>query len=245
MNDLPPHVALLWGLRETPRRGRKPSLTTVDITRAAIEVADAEGLGAVSMARVAQQLGKSTMALYRHVESKEELLALMSDAALEEPPEIPPGTDWRTGLTTWSYGVLAAHRRHPWLSRIPISGPPTGPHNLAWFDRALGALADTPVTEAEKVGIVMGLLTYVNGEVRLAGDLAAGYQDNPEAFSRAYSNALKQVVDPRRLPWLSRVVTAGVFEIDDLHLEDDLEADFSFGLNLYLDGVAAHLSRRG
>ncbi|GAA1313429.1 TetR/AcrR family transcriptional regulator [Saccharothrix xinjiangensis] len=242
-NDLPDDVALLWGLRDAPRRGRKPSLTTADITRAAIGVADAEGLAAVSMARVAQQLDKSTMALYRHVRSKDELLALMVDAAMEEPPELPPGRDWRAGLTTWSHGVLAVHRKHPWLSRVPISGPPTGPHNLAWFDRALAALAGTPLAEDEKVGVVMGLLTFVNGEVRLAGDLAAGYQDNPEAFSRAYSNALKRVVDPRRLPWLSKVVEAGVFDLDDLHAEEDLEADFTFGLNIFLDGVAAHVAR--
>ncbi|MFC6090340.1 TetR/AcrR family transcriptional regulator [Saccharothrix lopnurensis] len=242
---LPDSVALLWGLRDTPRRGRKPSLTSADITRAAVGVADAEGLAAVSMAHVAQQLGRSTMALYRHVRSKDELLALMFDAAMEEPPELPAGCDWRTGLTAWSHGVVAVHRRHPWLSRVPISGPPVGPRNLAWFDRALGALAGTPLTEEEKVRVVLGLLTFINGEVRLAGDLAAGYEDNPEAFSRAYSTALRRVVDPRRLPWLSRVVEAGVFDLDDLRAEEDADADFTFGLDVFLDGVAAHVARRG
>lgn len=243
--DLPDDVALLWGLRDAPRRGRKPSLTTADITRAAIEVADAEGLAAVSMARVAQQLDKSTMALYRHVRSKDELLALMVDAAMEEPPELPPGGDWRTGLTTWSHGVLAVHRRHPWLSRASISGPPTGPRNLAWLDRALAALADTPLGEDEKVEVLLSLATFVSGEARLAADLAAGYRDNPDAFSRAYSNALKRVVDPRRMPWLSRVVEAGVFDLDDLHAQEDPDADFAFGLAIFLDGVAALVARRG
>ena len=92
---LPAEIALLWGLREAPRRGRKPSLTVQDVTRAAIEVADAEGLGAVSMARVAKQLGNSTMALYRYVESKESLLKLMADAALDEPD--PDAVVGRTG----------------------------------------------------------------------------------------------------------------------------------------------------
>ncbi|MFD7657703.1 TetR/AcrR family transcriptional regulator [Actinosynnema sp. NPDC059797] len=243
--DLPDDVALLWGLRDAPRRGRKPSLTTADITRAAIGVADAEGLAAVSMARVAQQLDKSTMALYRHVRSKDELLALMVDAAMEEPPELPPGCDWRTGLTTWSHGVLAVHRRHPWLSRVPISGPPAGPRNLAWFDRGLAALAGTPLGEEDKVEVVMSLLTFVNGEVRLAGDLAAGYQDNPDAFSRTYSNVLRRVVDSRRLPWLSKVVEAGVFDLDDLHAQEDLDRAFAFGLGVFLDGVAALVARRG
>ena len=83
--DLPAEIALLWGLRETPRRGRKPSLSVTEITQAAIEVADAEGIAAVSMARVAQQLGNSTMALYRHLKSKDELLKPVSYTHLTLP----------------------------------------------------------------------------------------------------------------------------------------------------------------
>ncbi|MFD1148998.1 TetR/AcrR family transcriptional regulator [Saccharothrix hoggarensis] len=243
-HGLPEEIALLWGLRETPRRGRKPSLTVADITRAAIEVADAEGLAAVSMARVAQQLGNSTMALYRHVRSKDELLRLMSDAALDDPPELPADADWRTGLTVWANSVLTTLRTHPWYARIPLEGPPIGPRNLAWFDRALTALADTPLSEPEKVGVVMGLLTFVHGEVRLTADLSQAYQDNPEAFGREYGRALRLLVDPRKLPALGRVVEAGVFDHDDLYVENEVEADFRFGLDLYLDGVAAHLARR-
>ncbi|MGM1065385.1 TetR/AcrR family transcriptional regulator [Saccharothrix sp. Mg75] len=242
-DGLPDEIALLWGLREAPKRGRKPSLTVADITRAAIEVADAEGLAAVSMARVAQQLDKSTMALYRHVNSKDELLALMADAALESPPELPAG-DWRAGLTTWTRAVVGAFRRHPWFALIPLAGPPVGPHNLAWFDSALGALADEPVGEAEKVGIVMGLLTFVHGELRLGVELSRVHRENPDAFSRSYSRALRVVVDPRRMPALGRVVAAGVFDADDLYVREEVDADFGFALDLYLDGVAAHLARR-
>ncbi|XVS63490.1 TetR/AcrR family transcriptional regulator [Actinosynnema sp. CA-299493] len=242
--ELPADIALLWGLRETPRRGRKPSLSVPEITRAAIEVADAEGLAAVSMARVAQQLGNSTMALYRHVKSKDELLKLMSDAALEDPPPMP-SDGWRAGLTLWATSVLSTFRRHPWYARIPLSGPPVGPRNLAWFDRALGTLADTPLNEEEKVGVVMGLLTFVHGEMRLTAELAESFLVNPEAFGPSYARALRRVVDPRRLPALGRVVEAGVFDHDTLYDERDVDADFRFGLDLYLDGVAAYLARRG
>ena len=242
---LPAEIALLWGLREAPRRGRKPSLTVDDITRAAIEVADAEGLGALSMARVAKELGNSTMALYRYVESKESLLKLMSDAALEDPPELPADGDWRAGLTVWTTSVLAALRKHPWYSRVPLHGPPAGPRNLAWFDSALSALAGTPLEEGEKVGVVMGLITFVHGQLRFSVELAEGFQDNPEAFGRTYSHALRVVVDPRKLPALARVVDAGVFDHDELYAESDVDADFTFGLELYLDGVAAYLARRG
>jgi AcrR family transcriptional regulator len=239
--ELPAEVTLLWGLRETARRGRKPSLTVADITRAAVEVADAEGLAAVSMTRVAAQLGNATMALYRYVKSKDELLLLMSDAALDGPPDLPDGVDWRTGLTLWARGVLKVLRRHPWTAQIPISGPPVGPNNLWWFDRALHALGDTGLDEEDKVGVVMGLLTFVHGELRLSIDLSKGYAENPEAFGRQYGMALAQVVDAQRFPALSKVIAAGVFEGE---VPYDEEAEGEFGMGLYLDGVAAFIERR-
>lgn len=233
--DLPADVALMWGLQTVSKRGPKPSLTLEDIVRAAIELADAEGLAAVSMARVAERLGNSTMALYRHVKSKDDLLVVMSDGALERPEPLPEGVDWRTGLTFWADGVLTAVRRHRWYSKLPISGPPAGPNNLAWFDSALGALKDTGLTEEAKVGVVMGLMTYVQGEIRLSMDLAAGFADNPDAFSR-YGATLARVVDPRSLPALAQVLAAGVFD-DVGSFAEDSDEDFDFGLQLYLDGV--------
>jgi hypothetical protein len=137
--------------------------------------------------------------------------------------------------------VLTAVRKHRWYSSLPISGPPAGPNNLAWFDAALGALADTGLTEEAKVGVVMGLMTYVQGEIRLSLDLAAGFTDNPEAFSR-YGATLARVVDPRQLPALARVLEAGVFD-DNISFDASSDADFDFGLQLYLDGLSAFITR--
>ncbi|GAA3111100.1 TetR/AcrR family transcriptional regulator [Pseudonocardia yunnanensis] len=240
--DLPEEVALLWGLREAPRKGPKPTLTVADITRAAVAVADAEGLAAVSMSRVAAELGNSTMALYRHVRSKDELLVLMADVALGDPPDLPADGDWRSGLTLWTHSIVAVAKHHPWFARLPITGPPIGPKNLAWFESALTALSGTSIEEGEKVGIVMSLLTYVHGQIRLGSELAAGYAENPDAFSRQYAAALARVVDPRRMPALSRVVAAGVFDVDSLLDDQDVDAEFDFGLVLFLDGVSGYLA---
>jgi AcrR family transcriptional regulator len=235
-------LALLWGLRETPRRGPKPALTVPDITRAAIEVADADGLDAVSMAKVAEHLGNSTMALYRHVKSKRELLLLMADAALEEPPEFPGDGDWRAGMELWARSVLATAKRHPWFIGIPISGPPAGPCNLAWFDRALGTLSGVDMPSEAKYGLVMGLVTYVQGAYRLNIELARGFAENPAAFSSSYAAGLRRVVDPHRLPALGKMVAAGFFDVvDDYDIEDN--QDFDFGLSVYLDGVAVQIER--
>jgi AcrR family transcriptional regulator len=243
---LPREIALLWGARETPRRGPKPTLTVDDITRAAIEVADAEGLQAVSMAKVAAHLGNSTMALYRHVKSKRELLMLMADAAVAIPPELPQDDNWRANLKLWAQNVMKAVGEHRWYVEIPVSAPPFGPRNLMWFDSALSTLAHTDLTEPEKAGLVMGLMTYVRGSYRLNMELAAGFRESPASFGRQYHNALTQLVDPRQYPALSKLVASGVFDADSLWEDeaDGMDTDFEFGLETYLDGVAAYLERR-
>ncbi|MDX8049003.1 TetR/AcrR family transcriptional regulator [Lentzea sp. BCCO 10_0798] len=225
------------------KRGRKPTIDAADITRAAIAVADAEGLAAVSMARVAQEMGNATMALYRHVKSKDELLTLMADAAFDAPPALPDG-EWRDKLGSWAKAMLDGIRKRPWFLQIPMSGPPTGPKSLAWFDSALGALEGTPLEVGEKVGVVMGLMTFVHGEAWLSVALTKGYEDNPAQFSREYGQRLREIVDPRRMPALAKIVAAGVFDMDDLFDADDVAADFDFGLHLFLEGIATHIGGR-
>ncbi|USX55801.1 TetR/AcrR family transcriptional regulator [Lentzea sp. HUAS12] len=225
------------------KRGRKPTIDAADITRAAIAIADAEGLTAVSMARVAQEMGNATMALYRHVKSKDELLALMADAAFEDPPALPDG-GWRDKFEVWAKALLAGIRRRPWFMQIPLGGPPSGPRSLAWFDSALGALDDTPLEPAEKVGVVMSLMTFVHGEAWLSVALTQGFENDPAQFSRQYAQRLRETVDPRRMPALAKIVASGVFDVDNLVDADDMAAEFDFGLHLFLEGVAAHLGSR-
>ncbi|MGY1745853.1 TetR/AcrR family transcriptional regulator [Blastococcus sp. SYSU D00695] len=244
--DLPPDVALLWGRRPAPRRGRAPGLTVEAITRAAIRVADAEGLAAVSMARVAAEVGSAPMSLYRYVASKDELLLLMSDVALDDPPAVLPGEDWRERLTAWAHAVLGMMRAHPWYREVPLTGPPVGPRNLAWFDRALGALRDVPLAEEDKVVVVTGLLPIVHGQARLAIDLAAGYRADPASFGAGYATSLAALVDPVGYPALSQVVAAGVFGAGGPGGApyDDFAPEFAFALGCYFDGVAGFIAAR-
>jgi len=242
-------VALLWGLRPPARRGRRPSLTLEEITRAAVGIADAEGLSAVSMGRVAAALGSSTMALYRYVASKDELLLLMADAAFEPPPGTVDEGDWRERLTAWARGVLTLLRRHRWYRDIAISGAPMGPGNLAWFDRGLAALEDVALPEEEKVAVVMGLLPLVHGQARLSSDLEAGGEQAPEDVAGNYGTTLAGLLDERSYPALHRAIAAGVFDspaaTDGQRLADELDAGFLFALERFLDGVAGYLLARG
>jgi AcrR family transcriptional regulator len=117
---------------------------------AAVRVADAEGLDAVSMGRVAAELGAAPMSLYRHVSSKEELLTLMVDAAWGGSPDPrAPGEGWRAGLSRWAWTMRTQIRQHPWTVRIPLHSLPIMPREVAWFENALACMGGTGLSPAE------------------------------------------------------------------------------------------------
>jgi AcrR family transcriptional regulator len=152
---LPTSIEAIWGLRRRPGKGPRPGLSLERIVDAAIGVAKADGFGAVSMSRVAKELGASAMALYRYVAAKDELVSLMLDAAIGTPPG-PPAEDegWRAGMSRWCWSYLAALRRHPWALRVPITEPPITPNQIAWMERGLASLRGTGLTEGEKISVI-------------------------------------------------------------------------------------------
>lgn len=233
---LPPSIELAWGLRDAGTRGPKRGLTLDRIVGAGIKVALTEGVGALSMARIAAELGAGTMSLYRYVATKDELLTLMVDAALGSPPGAEPGEDWRAGLTRWATGVRDAYRRHTWSLRVPISSPPLGPNNVAWLDSALTALTDVPLSEQEKLSTVLLLSGFVRNYVTMTADFGAAAAGAPAGDT--YGRLLARLIDVDAFPALYRAVASGA--LDD---EDELDAEFWFGLERILDGVAALIAR--
>ncbi|GAA1442211.1 TetR/AcrR family transcriptional regulator [Nocardiopsis tropica] len=248
--ELPREVALAWGIDGGPRRGRRPRLDLDGITAAAITLADAEGLAAVSMNRVAAHLGVSPMSLYRYVESKDELVQLMADAALGRPDIPDPLTgDWRTDLAAWATGASACYRRHPWVTEVPISRLPVLPCNLAWTDYALRVLANTPLTFQDRLSVIALLSGHARNEAATSVQLAQGRTGSGEEggdAGDAYARTLDAVVGAERFPALRAVV--------DEHLlvpappgEGDAattEEVFLFGLERILDGIAVLVERR-
>jgi AcrR family transcriptional regulator len=229
-NGLPPGIALAWGLNTQPKRGPKPGLSLERLVTAGIKVALTEGTGALSMSRIAKELGVATMSLYRYVSSKDELLTLMVDKALGTPPIPSDQEDWRAGLTGWALGVRAAYRRHPWGLRVPITEPPLGPNNVAWLEAALHSLADTPLSEQHKVSSVLLISGYVRSQAMLAADIDAASAAGPARLS--YGRLLARLTDDGHYPSIHRVIDSGAF--DD---GDDLDADFDYGLARILDGI--------
>ena len=244
---LPASIEAAWGVRERPHKGPRPALSLERIVAAAVRVAAADGLQAVSMGRVAADLGVSTMSLYRYVGAKEELLALMADLPFESPPG-PRGPEegWREALSRWAWTELAVYRRNPWVLRIPISGPPVTPNAIAWLERGLDSLRGTGLREDEKLSVILLVTGYVRNQGTLQADIAAAQAagaapQGPEMMS-SYGRVLARLTDPERFPALHAVIAAGV--LDEPDEPDEPDYDFNFGLERVLDGIETLIENR-
>lgn len=224
---LPRALEILW--RDEPAR-RTHGLSRDRIVAAAIELVEAEGLSALSMARLAERIGCGTMSLYRHVVNKDELLTFMLSTAPDPPPTTDP-SDWRGALSDWAAGLWDVYHRHPWVLQTAAAGPPADPGQLAWLDAGLAALGGTGLAERDKLSAVMAILHYVRGAAAL--DIEAAGVDGPE-----YPALLRRLLDVDRFPALAAALEAGVFDDAD----DDHLTDFRSGLAQLLDGIAAKVT---
>jgi len=234
--QLPASVSAAWGLKEGAARRRPGGLSLERIVAAGIRIATSEGLAAVSMNRVARELGAATMSLYRHVTAKDELLAHMVDAVFADAPAaLEPGDAWRPGLARWASAHLAVLRRHSWLVRVPIGGPPVMPNQVLWFERGLACLRQTRLAEAEKPSTLLLVNGFVRNQATLEADLLIAARTSgtsPEHVGASYSAMLARLTDAERFPAIGALLTARVFMGDGA-----VEDDFQFGLDRILDGI--------
>ena len=234
-------MALLWRQPGAPsaRRGPKPSLDVDGIVGAAVRLADAEGLAAVSMRRIAADLGVAAMSLYTHVPGKGELVDLMLDAVLGElyPDEhaVTAG-GWRARLTAMARTNWDFFLRHPWALHVATGRPPLGPGLMRKYELELRAVDGLGLPELQ-----MDLLvTLINGFVR---GTAGGVQEKADAerltgitedqWWAATEPYVAQVFDPERYPTAARVGPVAGEEVGAY----DPERSFEFGLERLLDGV--------
>lgn len=234
---LTPALAKAWGVSAAAARGPKPSLSAERIISAAIDVAAADGVDAVSMKRVASELGTGPMSLYRHISSKEELLSLMVDTAVGPPePGLPTDADtWRSGITRWAWDLRARYQQHLWTMNVPIPGPPITPNSVRWFETALRCFARGGLTETEQTSAVLLVSMFVRSESTLTAQITAAMQrSNSTEVLTGYAALLRRLTNRDDFPAVTRVLQAGVFDADD-----ELDFDFTFGLERILDGVAA------
>ncbi|MDG4820481.1 TetR/AcrR family transcriptional regulator [Asanoa sp. WMMD1127] len=220
---------LLWEPPARPRRGPRPAFTLDDIARAGSAIADADGLAAVTMQRIADQLGVTKMALYRYVPGKAELVALMLDRALGGPPATG-GRDWRSALDAWSRALFAAFAAHPWALEAAVGARMVGPNEVAWLEEAVAALTGTGLHGAEMLDVAVTLVGHVRN---LAQQTAGG------DLEVALDDTLAALVEERadRFPALhSALRTARGSGQQDQALD--------FGLARILDGVGVLIAER-
>ena len=262
---LPPGLDLLWGRRERRRRGPRPGLSADAIAAAAIRLADAEGLDAVTMARVAAELGVTTMALYRYVANKDELLQLMWNAsALGAEDRVIEGDGWRTRLRAWAVIQRDMLDLHPWITQMPMAAPPVAPNSLRFVERGLTAMDETGLPDASKLQVIGLLSSYTLSEARMAADAmreakaamaaagdagpgqadpgadgAAGTDDSPGP-PQSYEALLRELVDEQTYPRLYRIAWQPEPENPLSEREQ-----FLLGVDTILDGVQALIDRAG
>jgi AcrR family transcriptional regulator len=239
-------MELLWGLGPAPRsRGPRQGLTVERIVQAGIDIADADGLGAVSMRRVAERLGVGTMSLYTYVPSKAELVDVMFDRAIGEAPREEVEGGWRERLTAVAWADWDLFGRHPWLLQVmAMSRPPLGPNSIAVYDHSLRAIDGIGLTELEMDLVVNIVSVYVQGSARAAAQAATSTSDTGQTDAEwwsVYAPLLEKVFDPEKYPVAARV---GEVAGETYQSAYDAKHGFEFGLARILDGVAALIDSR-
>ncbi|MFF8554104.1 TetR/AcrR family transcriptional regulator [Streptomyces sp. NPDC015501] len=249
-------LELLWGTGERPSRGPKPGLTLERIVTAAVAVADAEGLAAVSMRRLSTELGTGTMSLYRYVPGKAELLDLMLDrvlgeplpAATEEPaggagadPAGPSGAapaDWRAAIDTMARSYLDNLHRHPWLLKINQARTVLGPSALRGLDLALAGLRGMGLRDPELIGVIITVNSFVEGLARSRADAAEAVRQTGLSDEEFWD---------RQRPYLERAMLSGAYPMMANMAEDTFSAEFDhfeFGLGRLIAGFEALVRER-
>lgn len=233
-------MALLWRAELPPARGRgpRPGLTVDRIVAAAIELADAEGLAALSMRRVAERLAVGTMSLYTYVPSKAELVDVMYDAACGEVARDAVSGGWRARLEAIARANWDLYRRHPWMLQVmAMARPPLGPNSIAGYDHDLRAVDGIGLTDLEMDSVVTMVSVYVQGAARTAIEAAGSERDtgmtDAEWWS-TYGPLLEKVFDPVRFPVAARV---GAVAGEAHQSAYDPDHGFEFGLARVLDGI--------
>lgn len=224
----------------SPTTTPTPSLTTATVVATAIAMADAEGIEAISMRRIAAELGTATMSLYRHVESKDGLVLLMIDAVLGEESFPEPSADWRADLEVSARLQWASFQRHPWLAGVmSISRPQLVPNGFRYTEWCLRALAPLGLSMETMMYISVIVFSHVKS---LATDIAFEAEQRQDTgltadeYMTTRSTDIAEMVSPTDLPLLASLVRSDDFDLD-------LDALFEFGLQRLLDGIESWLPR--
>jgi AcrR family transcriptional regulator len=218
---------LTWGKKAPPSRGPKPALSTSQIARVAILLADAEGLEAVTMQRVAREVGVTTMALYRYFPGKADLLDRMIDSASDSPANFgKPSLPWNVRLKKWTRQCVAIYRNHPWfLEATSARSSPMGPNELTWMEAAMAILVESGLSPRDQHHAFLAVIGHVRGHATF--QRAAKRSES----GRKWIHDLAQMLKPEahRYPTVVASLDSGAFF-------ESPDAAFDFGLDCIFGG---------
>lgn len=250
--DLRQRSELLWDDDVRLGRGPRRAFTRDDVVRAAIGLADRDGLAALTMQAVAQEVGFTAMALYRYFPSKEALIDGIVDAAMGTPPtRVGPKADWREETARWARAKRAMLMARPWLAELPFVAAPHGPNWLHWLEGAVDALSGTGLEANEVFDMLHVLDGYVRGgsdtSISLAKARSRGISD--EAWGAAVAADFMRAINDSRFPVLSRLLTSpsqsrSASLTADSGLMDGLDQGYEQGLQRVLDGIQFYMESR-
>lgn len=223
------HTALAE--KPSPTRGPRRSLSREQIAQSAIRVADQEGLAAVTMQRVAREVGLTTMALYRYFPGKSAVVALMIDSVADSPTSFgKAGSPWITRLKEWAHRCLAIYEDHPWfLEATTARQSPMGPNELAWMEAALDMLTESGLKPKKRHHAFLAVIGHVRGHATF---LQARRSDGAaEDWTREVTETVCH--EPNRYPALLQVLRSGALR--------ESAGAFDFGLVCILQGIRAHV----
>jgi AcrR family transcriptional regulator len=235
--------APIWARPEPS--GRKPRFTREQIAQAALRIADTEGFDAVTMKRIAAELGAATMTLYYYVRNKADIVALMQDTILADQlvPDAELHAGWRAASTAIARRTRAVLMAHPW-SPTALTDATFGPNALRHMEQSLAALADVHLTRRDKFELIAAVDAYVLGaSLQAIESLSrAGIADtDPDVVAAAldYGRQLLSTGDFPHLSALDEQSTDG--EAGPAMTDDTLRDQFERGLAALLDGLASRL----
>ncbi|WP_280722375.1 TetR/AcrR family transcriptional regulator C-terminal domain-containing protein [Kitasatospora sp. MAA4] len=232
-----------------PAREGEHGLSRERIVRAAIAIADAEGIAPLSMRRVAAELGVAPMALYRHVPGKDELVTLMADTAIGDTsyPDDPP-VGWRARLELVGRLQWEVFKRHPWLApAMSITRPAPSPNAMRHGEWAISAMDGLPLDPATKLHAHLLLFSYVRGiafnfELQAQAEQESGITD--EEWMDAQESVMRTRMSSGAFPAFSQLMRELDATSGTAGFDSSLDTLFEFGLTRLLDGLGLLIEGR-
>jgi len=208
-------------------RSRRP-LNRERVLLAAVAIADERGVGAVTMRAVASRLGVEAMSLYNHVANKDDILDGMVDLVIRQVDLPADVEDWREAMRRRAASAHQVFGRHPWAPQLVDSRQSSGPSRLRYFDWVLGTLMSAGFSVGGAARAFSLLDSYIYGFAIQQSNASAGGDDSPEEMAAAILASIPVEEYPHLHRMASHAAQVGY----------DAEADFGFGLEIVLDGLA-------